>query len=106
MTDVPLPRRLFAEFLGSAFLCATVVGSGIAAAQLSPNDVGLELLENAAATAAGLFTFILMFGPVSGGHFNPVVSFVDAHFGGISRRDALAYLPAQIAGCILGAITA
>ena len=64
--DVPLPRRLFAEFLGSAFLAATVVGSGIAAAQLSPGDTGLQLLENAAATAAGLFTFILMFGPVSG----------------------------------------
>jgi arsenate reductase len=64
------------------------------------------LFENAAATAAGLSAIILMFGPVSGGHFNPVVSFVDAHFGGISRRDALAYLPAQIGGCILGAITA
>jgi glycerol uptake facilitator-like aquaporin len=78
---VPLPRRLFAEFLGSTFLAATVIGSGIAAAQLSPNDVGLQLFENAAATAAGLFTFILMFGPVSGAHFNPVVSLVDASFG-------------------------
>ncbi len=102
----PLPRRLLAELLGSAFLAALVVGSGIAAQQLSPGDTGLELFENAAATAAGLFTIILMFGPVSGGHFNPVVSFVDAHFGGISRRDALAYLPAQVAGCILGAIAA
>jgi len=105
-TAPPLPRRLFAELLGSAFLAAVVVGSGIAAQQLSPGQVGLELFENAAATAVGLFAIILMFGPVSGGHFNPVVSFVDAHFGGISRRDALAYLPAQIAGCILGAITA
>ena len=78
MNPVPLPRRLFAEFLGSAFLAATVIGSGIAAAQLSPGDTGLQLLENAAATAAGLFTFILMFGPVSGAHFNPVVSLVDA----------------------------
>ena len=86
MSPAPLPRRLFAEFLGSAFLAATVVGSGIAAAQLSPGDVGLQLLENAAATAAGLFTFILMFGPVSGAHFNPVVSLVDASF----RRPALA----------------
>ena len=102
----PLPRRLLAELLGSAFLAALVVGSGIAAQQLSPGDTGLELFENAAATAAGLFTIILMFGPVSGGHFNPVVSFIDAHFGGISRRDALAYLPAQVAGCILGAIAA
>jgi glycerol uptake facilitator-like aquaporin len=102
----PLPRRLLAELLGSAFLAALVIGSGIAAQQLSPNDIGLQLFENAAATAAGLFAIILMLGPVSGGHFNPVVSFVDAHFGGISRRDALAYLPAQVAGCILGAITA
>ena len=83
-----------------------MIGSGIAAQQLSPHDVGLELFENAAATAAGLYAIILMFGPVSGGHFNPVVSFVDAGFGGISRRDALAYLPAQVAGCILGAILA
>jgi arsenate reductase len=102
----PLPRRLFAEFLGSAFLAALVIGSGIAAQTLSPSDTGLQLFENAAATAAGLFAIILMFGPVSGGHFNPVVSFVDAHFGGISRRDALAYLPAQVVGCILGAIVA
>jgi glycerol uptake facilitator-like aquaporin len=102
----PLARRLLAEFLGSAFLAAVVVGSGIAAQQLSPGDVGLELLENAAATAAGLFAIILMFGPVSGGHFNPVVSFVDWAFGGISRRDAAAYLPAQVAGCVAGAIVA
>ena len=101
-----LRRRLLAELLGSAFLAAVVIGSGIAAAQLSPGDVGLELLENAAATAAGLFTIILMFGPVSGGHFNPVVSLVDASFGGLSWRDAFAYLPAQIAGCILGAVVA
>jgi glycerol uptake facilitator-like aquaporin len=102
----PLARRLLAELLGSAFLAALVIGSGIAAQQLSPNDIGLELFENAAATAAGLFAIILMFGPVSGGHFNPIVSFVDAHFGGISWRDALAYLPAQVAGCTLGAIVA
>ncbi len=105
-TTPPLPRRLLAELLGSAFLAALVIGSGIAAQQLSPNDVGLQLFENAAATAGGLFAIILIFGPVSGGHFNPVVSFVDAHFGGISWRDALAYLPAQILGCTLGAITA
>jgi glycerol uptake facilitator-like aquaporin len=102
----PLPRRLIAEFLGSAFLAAAVIGSGIAAANLSPGDVGLQLFENAAATAAGLFTFILMFGPVSGGHFNPVVSLVDASFGGLRWREALAYIPAQIAGCITGAVTA
>lgn len=106
MTTTPLPRRLFAELLGSAFLAALVIGSGIAAQQLSPHDIGLELFENAAATAVGLFTIILMFGPVSGGHFNPVVSLVDAYFGGISWRDASAYVPAQIGGCVLGAVTA
>ena len=83
-----------------------MIGSGIAAAQLSPGDVGLQLLENATATAAGLFTFILMFGPVSGAHFNPVVSLVDAAFGGLRWRHALAYIPAQVAGCITGAIAA
>ena len=99
-------RRLLAEFLGSAFLAAVVIGSGIAAQRLSPGATGLELLENAAATAAGLFAIILMFGPVSGGHFNPVVSFADAVFGGLRWRDAAAYLPAQVAGCIGGAIVA
>jgi arsenate reductase len=102
----PLARRALAELLGSALLAALVIGSGIAAQQLSPNDIGLELLENAAATAAGLYAIILMFGPVSGGHFNPVVSLVDASLGGLSRRDALAYFSAQIAGCVLGAILA
>ncbi len=104
--DQPLRRRLLAELLGSAFLAAVVVGSGIAAQRLSPGDTGLELLENAAATAAGLFAVILMFGPVSGAHLNPVVSFVDAAFGGLSWREAAAYLPAQIAGCVLGALVA
>jgi glycerol uptake facilitator-like aquaporin len=99
-------RRLTAEFLGSGFLAAVVIGAGIAAQRLSPGQTGLELLEDAAATAAGLFAIILMFGPVSGGHFNPVVSFADAAFGGLSWRDAAAYLPAQVAGCTAGAVTA
>ena len=103
---VTLWRRLLAELLGSAFLAAVVIGSGIAAERLSPGETGLELLENAAATAAGLFAIILMFGPVSGGHFNPVVSFVDAAFGGLRWRDAAAYLPVQVAGCIGGAVIA
>ncbi len=102
----PLGRRLFAEFLGSAFLAAAVIGSGIAASELSPGDVGLQLFENAAATAAALFTIILMFGPVSGAHFNPVVSLVDAAFGGLPWRVAFTYIPAQAAGCIAGAIVA
>ncbi len=102
----PLSTRLFAEGLGSAFLAAIVIGAGIAAQTLSPHDVGLQLLEDAAATAAGLFAIILMFGPVSGGHFNPVVSLVDACFGGLTWRDALCYAPVQAAGCTLGAIAA
>src|SRR5438270_1319807 len=108
VTSAPIPlwRRLLAEFLGSAFLAAIVIGSGIAAQRLSPSDTGLELLENSAVTAAGLFAIILMFGPVSGAHFNPVVSFADAALGGLSWRDAAAYLPAQAAGCVTGAITA
>jgi glycerol uptake facilitator-like aquaporin len=101
-----MPRRLLAELLGSAFLAALVIGSGIAAQTLSPGDAGLALFENAAATAAGLATIILMFGPVSGAHFNPVVSLVDASFGGIRWREALAYIPAQMAGCVLGALAA
>jgi arsenate reductase len=105
-TPPPLPRRLLAELLGSAFLAALVIGSGIAAETLSPGDTGLQLFENAAATAAGLFAIILMFGPVSGGHFNPVVSLADAWFGGLRRRDAAAYIPAQVAGCVLGALVA
>jgi arsenate reductase len=112
VTRAPLPppaalrRRLAAELLGSAFLAAIVIGSGIAAQRLSPSDTGLELLENSAATAAGLFAVILMLGPVSGAHFNPVVSLADAALGGISWRDALAYLPAQVAGCVTGAVAA
>jgi glycerol uptake facilitator-like aquaporin len=102
----PLARRLLAEYLGSAFLAAVVVGSGIAAQRLSPDDKELALPENAAATAAGLFAIILMFGRVSGGHFNPVVSLVDAALGRLARRDALASIPAQVAGCIAGAVAA
>jgi glycerol uptake facilitator-like aquaporin len=107
MTDTPpLARRLLAELLGSALLAAVVIGSGIAAQTLSPHDLGLELLEAAAATATGLYAIILMFGPVSGGHFNPVVSLVDRSFGGLSWRDALAYVPTQVAGCMIGAVAA
>ena len=89
VSEPALWRRLIAEGLGCVFLGAIVVGSGIAAQQLSPGATGLELLENAAATAAGLYAIILMFGGVSGAHFNPVVSFVDAVFGGLRWRDAV-----------------
>ena len=106
MTEPRLARRLLAEYLGSAFLAALVIGSGIAAQTLSPSDTGLQLFENAAATAAGLFAIILMFGPVSGGHFNPVVSLADASFGGSAGATRSTYLPAQVAGCISGAVVA
>ena len=82
-------RRLLAELLGSGFLAAVVVGSGIAAQRLSPAQTGLELLENATATAAGLFAVILMFGPCRRS-FQPAVSFADATFGGLRWRDAAA----------------
>ena len=101
-----LGRRISAEFLGSLLLAALVVGSGIAAQRLSPSDVGLQLLENALATALGLFAIILIFAPVSGAHFNPVVSLVDAALGYRSWRDVAAYLPAQVLGCVAGAIVA
>ena len=106
MREIAPWRRLTAEFIGSAFLAAVVVGSGIAAQRLSPGNTGLQLLQNAAATATGLFALILMVGPVSGAHFNPVVSFVDAAFGGMTWRNAVAYALAQVAGCSIGAIVA
>ena len=93
MKNAELLRRLLAEFLGSTLLAAVVIGSGIAAQQFSPTDIGLELFENAVATAAGLFAIILMFGPVSGAHFNPVVSLVDAAFRGLSWRDTWPIFP-------------
>jgi glycerol uptake facilitator-like aquaporin len=102
----PLPRRLLAELIGSAFLAAIVIGSGIAAQQLSPHDTGLQLLETAGATGAGLYTLILMLGPVSGSHLNPVVSLAFARLHRITWRDAIAYIPAQIVGCIAGAVAA
>jgi len=99
-----LPRRLLAEFLGSALLAAVVIGSGIAAQHLSPGNVGLELFENAAATAAGLYAILLVFGPVSGAHLNPVVSLIDAILGGLSWGDLAGYVPGQIGGCCAGAV--
>jgi len=104
--DVDLARRLVAEALGTAFLLIAVVGSGIMAARLSPNDVGLELLENAAATAGALIGLILTFGAVSGAHFNPVVTLADRAFGSISSRDAGCYVVAQILGACAGAVVA
>ena len=99
-------RRLLAEFLGSALLAALVIGSGIAAQRLSPDDVGLQLLENAFATALGLPVLILVFAPISGAHFNPVVSLVDSISGLRSWRDTALYIPTQIIGCMGGAVVA
>src|SRR3954466_9274077 len=101
-----LQRQMLAEFLGSAGLVAVVIGSGIAAQRLSPTDRGLELLENALVTGAGLVALILAFGPVSGAHFNPVVTLADRVFGGVSNRQVAAYLPAQLAGGVVGAVLA
>ncbi len=107
----PLPRRLLAELLGTALLVAVVVGSGIAAESLSPGDVGLQLLENSTATVFGLTVLILWFGPVSGAHFNPVVSAADWFLGrrsgaGLSLPEVGAYSAAQVAGGIAGAVLA
>lgn len=107
MHTAPLARRALAEFVGSSLLVTVVVGSGIAAAQLSPHDVGLQLLENSTATVFGLAVLILLFGPVSGAHFNPVVTASDWLLGrragtGIHGGDAIAYTAAQIAGAITG----
>jgi len=104
--DRALGRRLLAEFLGTGLLVAAVVGSGIAAARLSPGNTGLELLENAAATVGALVALILALGPVSGAQFNPVVTLADCIFGGISGRDAAGYVGAQALGALGGALLA
>ena len=106
-----LARRASAELAGTALLTTAVVGSGIAATRLSPQDVGLQLLENAVATALALAALILMFGPVSGAHFNPVVSTVDWWVGrragtGLSLPALGVYAAAQTGGAILGAVLA
>ena len=97
-------RKLLAEGLGTALLVAVVVGSGIAAQRLSPDDVGLQLLENAVATGAALVALILAFGPVSGAHFNPVVTLADWVLGGMGRAEAGLYIAAQVAGACVGAV--
>jgi glycerol uptake facilitator-like aquaporin len=103
---VDLPRRLVAETLGTGLLVVAVIGSGIMASRLSPDDVGLQLLENAAATAGALIGLILVFGAVSGAHFNPVVTLVDRGFGATTSRETILYIVAQIIGGCLGAILA
>jgi glycerol uptake facilitator-like aquaporin len=100
-----LARKAFAEFLGTALLLATVIGSGIAAQRLSPNDVGLQLLENAIVTGAGLVALILALGPVSAA-FNPVVTLVERALGAITTGQAAVYIGAQLTGGALGSVVA
>ena len=104
--DDPLARRLLAEFVGTALLLAAVIGSGIAASRLSPTDTGLQLFENAAATAAALIAIILAVGPISGAHLNPVITLTDWLLGGLRGAEAFAYIGAQVLGAMLGAIIA
>jgi glycerol uptake facilitator-like aquaporin len=104
--DRDLARRASAELLGTALLVATVIGSGIAAHRLSPGNPGLQLLENAFATGAALVALILAIGPVSGAHFNPVVTLADRALGGTSTRDATVYVAAQMVGGCSGAVVA
>ena len=104
--DRDLARRASAEAVGTALLVAIVVGSGIAAQRLSPGNIGLELLENSIATGAGLVALILALGPISGAHFNPVVTLADRMLGGMRNRDALVYVAAQCLGACAGAVVA
>ncbi|NNF56122.1 MAG: aquaporin family protein [Acidimicrobiales bacterium] len=99
------PAKLTAEFIGTAFLLAGVIGSGIMAERLT-DDVGLQLFQNAFATAGVLVALILAFGPASGAHFNPAVTLVDRALGGMDTPTALSYITAQIAGGIVGAMAA
>ncbi|MEL7207655.1 MAG: aquaporin [Actinomycetota bacterium] len=105
MTATGLTRRVLAEFVGTGFLLAGVVGSGIMAERLT-DDVGLQLFQNAAATAGVLVALILALGPASGAHFNPAVTLADRVFGGLDTRTALAYVCAQVSGGILGVVLA
>lgn len=101
-----LLRRSLAEFLGTAFLLMAVVGSGIAAAELSPTDAGLALFETAAATGFALVAIILTFRTVSGAHINPAVSIAAVRLGHLPARDGASYVGAQVAGAVVGTILA
>jgi glycerol uptake facilitator-like aquaporin len=103
---ISLARRAAAEFLGTAFLVAAVIGSGIMAERLSNGNVALALLANTIATGAALVALIAAFGPISGAHLNPVVSLMDALEKGLSWREAPYYVSGQILGGIFGAVVA
>ena len=102
----PLTTRLLAEGIGSAFLVVAVIGSGIMAETLSPTDVGLQLLENSAATAGALIGLIIMFATVSGAHFNPAVTLVERLLGRMNNIEAASYVGAQLLGGCVGAVLA
>jgi glycerol uptake facilitator-like aquaporin len=104
--EASLGRRIAAEFIGTAFLTLCIVGSGISAERLAPNDPGAVLLANALATGLVLLALILALGPVSGGQFNPAITLVSWLRGGLARSAALWYFVAQLAGATLGAIAA
>ncbi len=106
MHHISLNRRLIAELLGTAFLLAVVVGSGIMGEKLAGGSVGLALLANSLATGAGLFALILVFGPISGAHFNPAVSLYAAMEKHISWHEAGLYVVVQIVGAVLGVVVA
>lgn len=101
-----LARKLAAEALGTAFLLAVVVGSGIMAERLAGGNVAIALLANTLATGAGLIALILTFGPISGAHFNPAVTLADAWQGGLAWREVPGYLAAQIVGAYVGVAAA
>jgi glycerol uptake facilitator-like aquaporin len=105
-TKPSIQRRAAAEALGSAFLLATVLGSGIMGDRLCGGNVAIALLANTIATGAGLSALILTFGPVSGAHFNPAVTLADASQGGLAWRDVPVYVVAQIVGAFAGAAVA
>jgi glycerol uptake facilitator-like aquaporin len=106
MTTPSLSRRAVAEFVGTALLLATVVGSGIMGEHLAGGNVAVALLANTIATGAGLVALILTFGPVSGAHFNPAVTLADASQGGLSWRDVPVYFGAQVSGAFAGVAVA
>jgi glycerol uptake facilitator-like aquaporin len=101
-----LPRRIVSEFIGTGFLVAAVVGSGIMGERLAGGNVAIALLANTIATGAALAALILTFGPISGAHLNPAVTIADAIERGVSWTVAACYVPAQCAGAICGAIAA
>ena len=101
-----LAKRVVSEGLGSAFLLATVIGSGIMGERLAGGNTAIALLANTIATGAGLVALILTFGPISGAHFNPAVSIADASQGGLAWREVPAYVGAQILGAFAGVMVA